>query len=349
MKYINIAKLQPEPEPKKISKKRMLILAMSFFIVGASILVFKNDVMAIFNPVSIVSSISSVNLKETDGRTNILLLGSDKRAKTATANALTDTILVASIGRVENDVILLSLPRDLWIKSPQGYYSKINAVYANGGGEEMTQVVEGVLGLPIHYYAVIDFEIFKETVDILGGIEVNVENGFTDNYYPVEGKENAPLSERYETITFTEGLQTMDGETALKFARSRKGNNLEGTDFARSARQQKVIMAIKDKALSVNTLMNPAKIKELYESYSQNVDTSMTLTDIQNFYLLSQQINIESVTSIVLDDRSAADEGGLLYAPEDATLYGGAYVLLPKAGDFSQLHAYVQRYVFGEK
>lgn len=351
MKYINIVKHQKyqKAEPKKSGKPKVIPIVVGIALAVFVLVFFRSDVMALFNPISIVANITHAQLKEDDGRTNVLLLGSDERSAGPAKSVLTDTILVASIGRVEKDVVLISLPRDLWVKSPQGYYSKINAVYSNGGGEEISQVVEGVLGIPIHYYIVVDFQLFRDSIDILGGVEVNIEKAFIDTQFPVEGKENAPLNERYQTVSFDSGLRTMDGDTALKFVRSRKGNNDEGTDFARSARQQKVIMAIKDKSLSLETLINPAKLKNLYDAYSENVDTSITFSDVQNFYILSEQINFNKVVSIVLDDRSAAEEGGLLYSPEDTSLYGGAYVLLPKAGDFSQMHAYVQRYIFGER
>jgi LCP family protein required for cell wall assembly len=209
--------------------------------------------------------------------------------------------------------------------------------------------VGGVLGIPVHYYAVVNFSLFKDAIDTLGGIDVNVDRDFIDYQYPVEGKEDAPLNERYQTVEFKAGPQTMDGETALKYVRSRKGNNGEGTDFARSERQQKVIEAIKKKALSTQTLINPVKLKQLYDLYSKEVDTNVSLNDVQSFYLLSQQVDFDKIISVVLDDRSAADEGGLLYSPVDDKLYGGAYVLIPKAGDFSQIHAYVQRYLFSQK
>jgi polyisoprenyl-teichoic acid--peptidoglycan teichoic acid transferase len=354
MKYVNITKQFPPPSKHEKSRSKVGPIILGLFLTGVAILfLFRNEVRALFNPVSIVSTIARAKIKETDGRTNVLVLGSDKRAHENDRNVLTDTLLLISIGRVEGDIVMISLPRDLWVKSPGGAYSKINAVYARGGGEEISQTAELVLGVPVHYYAVIDFELFKDSIDTLGGVEVYVDNSFVDTQYPVEGKENAPsINERYQTISFQEGWQTMDGETALKFVRSRKGNNTEGTDFARSARQQKVIMAIKEKATKIDTLMNPVKLADLYSAYSNNVDTNMTLTDIQNFYLLSQQVDFENLVSVVLDDRSAAGEGGLLYSPEDTSLLAGAegaYVLLPKAGDFYQIHAYVQRYIFGAK
>jgi anionic cell wall polymer biosynthesis LytR-Cps2A-Psr (LCP) family protein len=370
MKYIDISKQQKIRHAqinKNPGKAKFGFLLLVFLVVCATFFIFKDEITSAFDPISIVSNAASANLKETDGRTNILLLGSDRRSTGNIQSELTDTILVASIGRVDNDVVLISLPRDLWVNNRY----KINAVYAiEGGVEPLTKIIEDVLGIPIHYYSIVTFDMFEESINILGGINVEVENSFTDYSYPVEGMEanscgRAPeeidelLEEgrslvevypcRYETISFKQGEQVMDGATALKYARSRKGDNGEGTDFARSKRQQNVIMAIKNKALSLETLLSPAKLKGLYETYSTNVETNITLSDIQGFYLLSQQIDFERVVSVVLDDRSTANEGGLLYNPQDSSLYGGQYVLLPRTGDYSQIHAFVQKYIFGGK
>lgn len=335
--------------PKKSKKKTFMILGVvAVFLILGGFFAFRAG--SIFNPVTIAGEISTANLKETDGRTNVLILGSDQRTRSKINDGafLTDTILVASIGTVEKNVVLMSLPRDLWVKTPSGYSTKINAVYSYGGSDELSKVVEEVLGIPIHYYAVINFDLFEDTIDSLGGVEVNVEKTFTDYWYPVEGKENAPENERYQTVTFKAGKQNMDGATALKFARSRKGNNGEDTDFARSKRQQLLILAIKDKALKASTLLSVDKITNLYKAYSNNVDTDVDLASAQGFFFLSRQVQFDKVKSIVLDDRSTSDKGGLLYSPEDKSLYGGAYVLIPRAGNFSQMHAYVQRYLFSD-
>lgn len=361
MRYVDLGKTVEKHQNMKSSAPRKTAKKNGIFYVVVAVLIllpilgmtFSKGVRALFNPVSIVSNITAPDLKETDGRTNILLLGLDRRAAMANQSVLTDTLLFVSIGRVENNVAMISLPRDLWVSvDGQGgeYYTKINAVYASEGIDDLVSVAEDVLGMPIHYYSIIDFNLFKDSINILGGVEVDVERAFDDFYYPVEGKENDPdLNARYETVHFNAGVQKMDGETALKYVRSRHGNNDEGTDFARSKRQQKVIMAIKDKALSLQTLINIGKLKELYDAYSSNVETNIAFDEIQSFYLLSQQINFNSVRSIVLDDRSGADEGGLLYHPSDTSLYGGAYVLVPMAQNYSQLHAYVQRYIFGDQ
>src|SRR3989338_5284159 len=331
MKYTNLALHKRKAEntgsvvvPKK-KKLKAIIVFIVVLVAMASVLIFGRGATAIFNPVSIVSNIVGFNLNDTDGRTNILILGSDKRSKGIVKSVLTDTILVSSIGTVEKNIALVSLPRDLWVEGPGGYHSKINAVYSYGnekcpdcGAKEIKDVVEKVLGIPIHYYVVVDFQLFKESIDILGGIKVNVENSFEDKFYPVEGKENVSvIADRYETVKFQK-------------------------------RQQKVILAIKDKFLSVRTLVDLPKMKQLYDSYAKNVDLNIDYSAARGFYLLSQKIDFGTFRTVVLDDRSTANQGGLLYAPEDNSLYGGAYVLIPRVGDYSQIHAYVQKYIFGE-
>ncbi|HLB51334.1 hypothetical protein A3F07_00120 [candidate division WWE3 bacterium RIFCSPHIGHO2_12_FULL_38_15] len=363
MKYVNVksTRLAEKSGQNKVRANTRLRTLFSIGIALTLVFIFVtrygDRLKDIFDPVSIVASVAASDLKETDGRTNVLIMGSDKRpnGNGSVYSMLTDTIMVVSVGRVDQNVVIISIPRDLWIGDP--YYSKINAIYyaplfgvdytnEKTNPDDLKKIVEETLGLPIHYYAVVDFKIFKDSIDAIGGVDVNVETGFDDFQYPIEGKENAPENERYQSIHFEEGINHMDGDTALKFVRSRHGNNNEGTDFSRSKRQQKLLLAVKDKALSLETLFNPIKLKELYDAYASNVETDIDLGTIQGFYLLTKQTNFDDIKSIVLDDRSASSEGGLLYAPEDTSLYGGAYVLIPRAGDFSQIHAYVQKFIF---
>lgn len=385
MKYTDLSKQNKIYNESPKGKAKLLLLFIVIGILGITLFFFRDNVIQAFNPISMVGGSTKLNINQTDGRTNILLLGSDKRSTGSESgrNSLTDTILIASIGNVDNDVVLISLPRDLWIpnytlENGYSYSSKINEVYTNAGMSELEKQMEVILGIPIHYHLMVTFDLFENIIDIIGGIDINVEKSFTDYAYPVEGRENdmcgksqeetdeiinkakeegtnlenvafKNFSCRYETLKFTEGLQKMDGKTALKYARSRHGDNGEGTDFARSKRQQNVITAIKNKALSLETLLNPVKIKELYEQYATNVETNIDLQSIQSFYSLSQKMDFNKIISIVIDDRSEANEGGLLYHPSDSTLYGGQWVLVPQTGDFYQIHAYVQKYLFGDK
>jgi len=372
MQYKNLKKTSrtqrnTSENSKPKSRKKFLLLSFVFGFLILCGFLFGDKAKALFDPVSVASTIAAVDLRETDGRTNVLVLGSDKRRTGTVTSELTDTILVASIGRVDNNVVLISLPRDLWVtaNNTTSYQSKINAVYHYDGSDGIRNVVEDFLGIPIHYHVVVDFALFKDVVDVLGGVNVTVDNAFVDYQYPVEGKEGDMCGKtwedvgditglalhrvfpcRYDTVQFEAGDYLMDGVTALRFVRSRKGTNNEGTDFARSKRQQKVIMAIKDKVLSAETLLNPLKLRELYDMYANDVDSDIDFSAAQSFYLLSRRMHFDSVRTVVLDDRSAADEGGLLYAPEDTTLYGNQYVLIPRAGDYSQVRAYVQKYLF---
>lgn len=384
MNYVNLKSSSKHKKygGAKSSGKSVLVYLplLAFFI----ILVFSllnlsriKDVLAgAFNPVvvSAVTGGESGKLKDTDGRTNILLLGSDQRTYGSQLySQLTDTIIVISVGNIQKDVVIISIPRDLWVEASDGGRWKVNELYGIYGGREgsgtseVIGAVEDVLGIPIHYYSMINFGLFEEVVDTLGGIDVNVETAFEDFEYPIEGREadtcgksSSEISDmvasgysyvqifpcRYEHLVFETGVVHMDGEMALKFSRSRHGNNNEGTDFARAKRQQKVILAIKDKALSADTLFDLSKIKSLFDIYSQNVDTNLDISSIQLFYNFSKSASFSSIKTLVLDDRSAGEDGGLLYSPTDLTLYGNKYVLIPKAGDYSQIHAYIQKYLF---
>ncbi|MBI4091528.1 LCP family protein [candidate division WWE3 bacterium] len=355
MRYVDLGAVNTLNEKNKVEKKpgnwgRPLLFALAVvFAVGGYKAVRREGYKALFNPVSIVTSfVSADDLSETDGRTNILLLGLDRRDGVE-SGGLTDTMILFSLSRAGENAVMLSLPRDLWVSSYKSGGMKINEIYATDGRDATVKVVEDVAGVPVHYYAVIDFKAFTKAIEILGGVKVYVETSFEDERYPVEGMENAePEESRYKKVSFQAGLLEMDSETALIFARSRKGNNGEGTDFARGRRQQKVILAIRDKILSLETLSNPVKIKELYDTYNTYVDTNIGLAESQRLYEIGSGVEPGKIKSLVLNDRSPEEEGGLLYEPEDKSLYRGAYVLIPRAGDYSQIRAYVQKILFGE-
>ena len=354
---------------KKFASKIFFVLFIIGLCIGAIKVVKREGLSALLNPVSIVSSfVNSSALAQSDGRTNILILGLDRRLQ-VTSGGLTDTIMLASLDNKNKKADMISIPRDLWVKLPEGSYSKANAAYALSGTDSAAKVVEEVLGVPIHYYIVIDFSAFKKVVEVLGGLDVVVEKAFDDYYYPIEGYENAVCGRaedeakkmlenglsleviwpcRYKQLHFDAGLQRMDADTALEFSRSRKGDNGEGTDFARAKRQQKVMLAVRDKVLSLDTLANPAKLKELYDTYNRYVETNIGIVEVQKLYDIGKSVDFKEVKSLVLDDRSWEYDGGLLYGPEDRSLYGGQYVLIPKAGNYSQIHARVSKFLFGD-
>ena len=335
-----------------LTKKRAVFLVV-VAVVLFSILRFPSSVRSLLTPVSVFSQIiNPQNLDQTDGRTNILALGVDRRSNAGyVSGVLTDTIMAVSFDAKKKEATIISIPRDLWVKMDDYTNAKINSAYAFGGVELTQKVVEKVLGIPFHYFVVVDFGSFEQAIDVLGGVEVDVENTFDDYKYPIFGKEldecggDPELKCRYNHLHFDAGLQQMDGETALAFARSRYAEGPEGGDFARIARQQKVALAAKDKALSLKTLTDPKKLKELYELFSNSLETNIGFKEVERAFQLSRNFDNGQIKSYLING-AWDDENALLYTPE-AELYGGAYVLVPKAGNFSEIHYFVQKLLFG--
>lgn len=266
---------------------------------------------------------------ENDDRINILLLGIGGSGHDGPE--LTDTMIFGSFKPSTGELGMISIPRDLTVNIPGYGYRKINHVNAlaeqeerGSGPEAAADMVSKILGEEVHYTVKIDFNGFAEVIDALGGIDVYVERSFTDPQYPLDdGLGNI------ETLTFTQGWAHMDGATALKFARSRHGNNGEGTDFARAARQQKMLLAVKDKVLSLGVLLNPGKMSRIMGVIQDNVKTNMNAWEMMKFAKYVPDISGDKVSMHVLDATS-----GLLYE----TYTNGAYVLLPYEEDWSDLH-----------
>ena len=363
MRYVDLGAIKKNKKSLRKRKTIFVVLVITILLlVGIGISFGK-----MFKPLSILSQISGgTSIKSADGRVNVLILGLDKRApQYLQTGILTDTIMLVSIGKgATRDVKIVSIPRDLWVKISAGQFSKINEVYYYGGVETVEKVVEEVSGIPVNYHIVVGFDGFREFVDALGGVTVNVENALDDPNYPIEGKELDTcglnldeLSEeernsagtytcRYEYIHFEKGEQVFDGATALKYARSRHGYNGEGGDFVRARRQQNVIIAVKNKLLSTGILTNPAKIKELYTIYKKYVSTDIELSEVDDFYNLSTGLNLEDIEMVVIDNKDDESSGGLLFTPQNSSLYGGRLVLIPKTGDFSQIHSFIQKFLF---
>lgn len=293
----------------------------------------------------------SENLDNTNGVTNFLVLGI--RGEGTDSPNLADTIIVISYDYTTKSPSMISIPRDLWVPSLQ---AKINTAYyygeeaSPGAGIQMAEaaILED-LGLPIHYTAVVNFTIFKETIDLLGGIDVNVDPGFTDPLFPIPGKENAqPESARYESITFATGSAHMNGETALKFVRSRHATGDEGTDFARSRRQQQVISAIRSKMLTPNLLLNQEKLNALTDILDRNLITNLS----HNLYPTLARIALDAkdnpVKSISLSYKPDQNGITILYNPP-ASQYKGEWVLMPKDNSWTALKKYLDNLLKGKQ
>ena len=243
---------------------------------------------------------------EGDGRVNILLLGIG--GGTHDAPDLTDTIMIASIDPVNNTAVLLSVPRDLWVTIPQHGSMKINAAYETGkyrylghidnsnanyqavqaGFSMIDQTIESVVGVPIHYNMLVNFQAFKQGVDSVNGITVNVPE---ELYDPTMAWEN-----NWNPVLAKVGVQQMNGTQALLYVRSRETSS----DFARGQRQRTVIVALKDKILTLGTLSNPLKISQLMGAFGNNVVTDISLSDAVRMYNLTKDIDNAQIQSVDL-------------------------------------------------
>src|SRR6266568_9193172 len=195
-------------------------------------------------------------------RINILLLGIDKRDDEPIAGTRSDTMMLASIDPVSKSAALVSLPRDMWVNIPGCTYSqgcvggqqRINVAHAAGGPELARQTVTADFGVPIQFYARVDFRGFQQLIDAAGGVVVDVDWPVKDEEYPTDDY-------GYQRIYFGPGPQWMDGRTALMYARSRHGMS----DFARAGRQQKVIVSLRNRALQLNMLSKAPELVSIIQ------------------------------------------------------------------------------------
>lgn len=257
---------------------------------------------------------------------------------------LTDTMIFASISLNNPSITFISIPRDIWIPEIR---AKINSAYywgntnsALGGGIPLSKsLVEKVIGQPVHYAVIVDFLSFKDIIDAVGGIDVYIEKTFTDSKYPIAGKEkdlcdgDPEFRCRFETIRFEKGILHMDGETALKFVRSRNGDNDENTDLAREARQQKVISAVKDEILSAHNILDPATDKKIFKVLKNTIETDIpTKAGIalgQKLFLSRNKIK-----SYVFPEE-------LLVNPPISIRYDRQYVFVSKTGSWEEVWSWV--------
>ena len=279
---------------------------------------------------------------EGDGRINVLLLG--RGGGTHDAPDLTDTMMVASIDPVNHTSTLLSLPRDMWVKVPGAGSMKINAAWETGkykylgkvspnnpdaqgtlaGFATVDQAVEGVLGVPIHYNVLVDFDAFKQAVDTVGGISVTVPEDLVDPTIAWENGNNSVIAKA--------GAQTFTGAHALLYTRSRETSS----DFARGQRQRTVLLALKEKISTIGTLTSPTKLASLANAFGSNVQTDLSLTDAARFADIVKNVDNTNVNSIGLAD--APNSFVTTAAVNDQS------VVQPKAGEgnFSAIQNFVR-------
>src|SRR5581483_6881112 len=349
----------PMQRRRKRSASKLSLILLSVFV-----LLLSAVGLAAFKTLPFVNSVSTANLSDNirsivsavsaspsasstpaQTRINVLLLGYGGGGHDG--GDLTDSIMVLTLDEQTKRTAMISVPRDIWVRIPSdgdnGGFWKVNTAYAigiddrytnkkpefkgaAGGGNLASFVVGSMLGLKIDYWVAVDFHAFRSTVDALGGVDVNVEKAFTDYYYP--RNDNPDIDPSWMTIHFNAGMQHMNGEKAIEYARSR--HSLEdGTDFGRSRRQQLLLLAIKNRALSPEGL---AKTFGMMDALSQDFRTNMTLGQVRSLADLARGIDPSSVERISLDDTNFL---------ANAQTGDGQDVLVPQGKSWQPIRNYV--------
>ncbi len=272
--------------------------------------------------------------KDAHGYTNFLLLGQGD--KNHDGVDLTDTIILASLDPRTDSAAMISIPRDLYMNTSRMGAGRINTLYRDfkyylmqnedlseeqagrAAMQELMKELSVTFGIELHHVVKVDFIAFVQAVDALGGIDVYVPEDLYDNQYP---------GPNYGYVTFSvlEGMQHMDGETALKYARSRHSTS----DFDRSRRQQDLLKALGDKAKAEGTLSSPNRITSLLRIMNEHVATTLTFREMVTLAGLASDLDKEKIVSVQFN---LEGPGGFLYPPP-RDQFGGAAVLIPNSWD----------------
>jgi LCP family protein required for cell wall assembly len=237
---------------------------------------------------------------EEQERVNILLMGTDKRWNEQFAR--TDTMILVTIDPATGKAGMISIPRDLWVTIPGYGEQRINTAhyvgdkdgYPGGGPALAMKTVQYNLGVPVHFYVRVDFDGFRRIVDTLGGVDIDIPQTINDPTYPDENY-------GYDPFYLQAGAQHLDGDMALKYARTRA---TAGADFDRARRQQLVLFAIREKALAIGAV---PKIPELWSTMADTVQTDLQLVDILELAKLSDEIRGDDIQSAVIDYTMTVD------------------------------------------
>ncbi len=336
---VSSQRLMPEPKPPgKSTGKRILKWLLVIIIVigiglggwialrasGLANKIFVGQDTSVFGRLTDLISSQTGGAKldgESEGQVNILLLGIGGPGHDGPY--LSDTIIVAQLRPKDKKVTLISIPRDYLVNTKELGQRKINAVFAESyqknkdwddAGKSIREVVSKVSGLDIPYFAVMDFKGFEKSIDLLEGVDVQIDRTFTDYTFPNNSEGYLP------PVTFKEGMEHMDGERALIFARSRHAAGEEGTDYARSVRQQKIIQAAKNKVVALNLIADSGKINELFTVIGDSFHTNLSPGQMLRAYNITKDFKDDQTISLSLDPESG------LICPETLE-ESGAFVL----------------------
>ena len=321
-------------------RKRCLAILLLLCVVGGFIVVTLQKALAFGSAISPQMPLSSqTNYMGTNVRVNILVMSYS--ADNHDELYLTDSMVVLSLLPQSHHTTLISVPRDLWVQVPDGssHYQRVNSVYAVGshnnadrlkGGNAAARSISLITGLDVQYWLTINFEGFRNFIDAIGGIDVNVPDSFSANY---PRNDDPNVDPNWITVHFFKGIQHMNGEMAIRYARVRYvfDNNAEGNDFARSVRQKIILKAALSKVEQISTW--PSLYNRLNELQNA-IYTNLSLADLVLFVL---KLDLGNAYSVGLSDQNVL---------RDSTSDDGQYILIPRNNDWQAIVNYVKRKLY---
>ena len=348
-----------QPKPKKNRKLTLLfipVLLIIIVIVGIGTYCYwyitSFAQASKIPPESILPQIKQglqTSLKSDNQLTNILILGLEEEFQNGEASLLTNIIIILSYNHATHQLNLISLPRDVWIDE---FKTKINALYYYGelspdtsGKKFANFVIHQIFGQPLHYTLVVKMSVIEKVVNALGGIKITVPQTFTDEHFSrqilVSNGTIEPI-DPFETLTFRQGSQLMDGHTSHKYLKTRVSNNpQESPDFSRSLRQLQVFQALSLEIRQRQTLADPHKIGTLYYLFRNEIDSS----EISNpeFVSLLKQLAANSPLDINLISLPIIQENNseLLYNPPISN--NNQWVYESNHNNWSEINSYIKK------
>jgi LCP family protein required for cell wall assembly len=344
--------------PTKKAVKRTAIVLLVLAIIGIGYFGWKFFVNSgrVFNGNPLAFFTGNKELKKDQyGRTNILLFGTSEDDAEHEGADLTDSIMIASLDQEKKNAFMVSVPRDLWVKYGQacnsGYEGKINEVYMcnadeseEAGQAALRTKVGEVFGLDLQYSVHVNYTVLKEAVDAVGGITVKIDSpdprGILDRNFDWK------CGYKCYYVKHKNGPAALDGEHALALARARNaagGYGLTEGNFDREKYQQRILVALKEKATSAGTLANPVSVSNLLDSLGNNVRTNIAADEVNSLVVVAREVDASTITQLSLND----EEEPLVTTGN----VSGASVVRPVAGlyNYSELQQYIRAHVSGDK
>ncbi|MGH7142254.1 MAG: LCP family protein [Candidatus Saccharimonadales bacterium] len=327
---------------RKIVLRIFLLLVVIVLIIigflGWKLYVDASKITGDKNPLDLFSLFDPGPLQETDGRVNILLAGNSAGDPGHQGANLTDSIMVISINPTDNTAILLSIPRDMWVNIPGNGNAKINSAYEDGGMSLLSQIVQQDFNIVLDYSALINYAAFKDAVNAVGGITINIKSPDPSGIY-----------DAYTHLQLANGKDTLDGQEALDLARARGDDSagdvsygIPDSDFTRTMYQREMLIALKDKAVTAGVITNPLKIASLADAFGNNVKSNLSLGNMIRLYDDTKDIKNSNIQSLNLNDINGQDLVTNYYAP------GNEDALIPTAGfgDYNQIQSAIQTILY---